>query len=240
MAALYDLTSDIRIIKLGTSTVDPGNLVSLPGIRLQRSLGIGGGSTVTLVRDEDALLLVDTGYDNEDDRSPANIAANWRVLQTHLALAGIDPQQITHVFVTHWHTDHFGNLTHFPQAHWYVPALVLEDLGDLLSERLLPLHEGEQLTAHTVLLPTPGHTRSHGSLLWHKRHAPRIAISGDAILSLAWLQADQIWQFNADFFDRQVARASIAQLLHMADMLIPGHGQPFFSTPALRAAFPKS
>jgi hypothetical protein len=38
-----------------------------------------------------------------------------------------------------------------------------------------------------------------------------------------------IWKFNADFHSLEAAQESAGKLLASADLLIPGHGQPFFS-----------
>ena len=58
----------------------------------------------------------------------------------------------------------------------------------------------------------------------------RVAVCGDAIINLAWLQSGYIWKFNGDFFDAEAARKSIGNLLRRADVIIPGHGQPFFTS----------
>jgi glyoxylase-like metal-dependent hydrolase (beta-lactamase superfamily II) len=229
---VFSLGSQVRVVKVGSCTVDPGNAVSPLFIRLKQQLGIGGGSTVTLLRGPEGLLLVDTGYDNEDDPSPANDEANWRRLQARLGEAGVDPAEIAKVFLTHLHRDHAGNLERFPGARWYCPRLALDGYRGSGGERFIPLDEGDRLTRDVVLLVTPGHTRGHGSLLWCAGGV-RIAVAGDAILNLAWLQSGHIWRFNGDFYDEAAARESMARLLAAADLVIPGHGEPFFTRGAV-------
>lgn len=224
---LYDLHARIRIVKVGTCTVDPGNAVSPLFIRLKQQLGIGGGSTVTLLRDPDDLVLVDTGFDCEGDLSPANERENRRTLELHLERAGVRPEEITKVFLTHLHRDHAGNLERLPGARWYCSRRTLEECHAPIRERLIPLDEGDRLARDAVVLASPGHTHGHASIIW-SAGGVRIGVAGDAILSLAWLQSGQIWRFNGDFYDAATARESAARLLAAADIVIPGHGEPFF------------
>lgn len=222
----------LKVIKPGTCTIDPGNVASALYTQVKYSLGIGGGSTVTAVRDDDGILLVDTGYDRELDTSPENEEANRRALFSWLEIGGVHPAEVTRVFITHFHRDHFGNLGCFPHARWLCHRLALEarELPDSLRYRFTGVADGDEVAADTFVLHTPGHTRGHGSLVWSAPGgAVKVALCGDAVINLAWLQSGRVWQFNGDFFDRESARESAAVLAAAADVLIPGHGQPFFS-----------
>lgn len=223
-------TVNVKIIRPGSCTVDPGNLVSGVDVSLKHQLGIGGGSTVTLVREGTEVLLVDTGYEYESDLSPANSEANWRRLEAQLSLHRVAARDVTSVFITHFHRDHFGGLEHFEHARWYCHAIARDRLPAPLKERFLPVEDGGELMRNTRVLHTPGHTEGHASVLWtDDAGLVRVAICGDAILSLAWLMSGHTWKFNADFSDLEAARASAANLLASTDLLIPGHGQPFFA-----------
>ncbi len=231
---MYELGGSVRVIKTGTCTIDPGLAVSPLYIGLKRQLGIGGGSTVTLLRDGADLLLVDTGYDHEADLSPANDEANWQALRMCLEQAGVDPAAIRKVFLTHLHRDHGGNLARLPQAQWYCTRAALAACNGEQRERFIPLDEGDCPFRNVALALTPGHTPGHGSLVW-SAGGVRIAIAGDAIINLAWLQSGHIWRFNGDFDSAEMARESAARLLRAADLIIPGHGQPFFVQPGMLA-----
>ncbi len=226
---MYELGTKVRVIKIGSCTVDPGNMASPLYAHLKRQLHVGGGSTVTLLRDEKDLLLIDTGYDNEGDTSAANRRANWQALRMHLALAGVRPGAITKVFVTHFHRDHCGGLEYLPRARWYCLRAALDALAGAARERFIPLDDGDSILAGAVALETPGHTLGHGSILWCAGQSVRIAVAGDAIINLAWLQSGYLWRFNSDFYNPEAARKSIARLLHESDIVIPGHGEPFFT-----------
>ena len=224
---------NIKVIKVGTCTVDPGNMVSGLGISLKYQLGIGGGSTVALVYEGKDVLLVDTGYEHESDVSQANGDSNWQSLESHLKSHHFSVRDITKVFITHFHQDHFRGIERLEHAQWYCHQLARERLDDALKPRFTPLEDGELILPNTRVLHTPGHTEGHASVLWwDEKKRVRVAICGDAILSLAWLQSGYTWRFNHDFFDHSAARASVERLLAASDLLIPGHGEPFWAQSA--------
>ena len=73
---------------------------------------------VWLVRNDDRIILVDTGFDN------AEAAERQRpvLIEPRAALAdiGIQPQDLDSVIVTHLHYDHAGSLRHFPDARLHM------------------------------------------------------------------------------------------------------------------------
>lgn len=223
-------TANVKVIKVGSCTVDPGNLVSGVDVSLKYQLGIGGGSTVAVVHEGKDVLLVDTGYEHESDSSQANDDTNWQSLESHLKSHHFSPRDITKVFITHFHRDHFSGIERLEHAQWFCHRAAGKLLGDALKARFTPLDDGEHVLPNTRVLHTPGHTAGHASLIWEdESKLVRVAICGDAILSLAWLLSGYTWKFNADFYNREAARASVAKLLSSADVLIPGHGEPFFT-----------
>lgn len=190
----------VRVIKVGSCTVDPSNMVSAVEVSLKHQLGVGGGSTASVVHEGDDVLLVDTGYENESDLTPANDEANWRRLETLLSLIGFSAGDVTKVFVSHFHRDHFGGIERFETATWYCHRVALAQFDSSLWERFIPLDDGDEIVPNTRVVHTPGHTEGHASLLWtDERELVRIGICGDAILNLAWLLSGHTWKFNADF-----------------------------------------
>jgi glyoxylase-like metal-dependent hydrolase (beta-lactamase superfamily II) len=179
------------------------------------------------------MLLVDTGFDREGDASPENAHANARILTARLAEHDLRPDDVSHVFLTHLHRDHIGDLALFPQAQWRCHRLALADYAGPDRERFRSLEDGDPVIPRTTALHTPGHTQGHSSILWVAEDKTiRVAVCGDAILSLAWLQSGHTWRFNTDFFDLEAAKQSAGRLLAEADLLIPGHGEPFFARSA--------
>ncbi len=73
---------------------------------------------VWAVRGEGRCLLVDTGFGEEAAQT------RNRILLHHpadlLRQAGIDPETITDVILTHLHYDHAGNLDRFPKARFHL------------------------------------------------------------------------------------------------------------------------
>ena len=222
---------NVKIIRIGTITIDPGNVASTMYSALKNQIGVGGGSTVTLIREKDELLLVDTGFERESDLSEANKKVNWNMLSVLLQLNSIDPKDITKIFITHFHRDHFGCIEYFKNAKWYCHHLALADFNDSLKDKFISVNDDEHILPNTEVIHTPGHTKGHSSILWSDENkSVKVAICGDAIINLAWLQSRYIWKFNSDFYDNEEAKKSIRRLLNISDIVIPGHGQPFFTT----------
>ncbi len=165
----------LYILDFGTFDVGPG----------KRRIGIPG---YLLETDHGARILVDTGFDPayasdytatdaRDGLSGFGRLTGYSARQTaagQLALLGLVPADITHLILTHGHIDHVGSLPLFR-----CPIILTE------AERSLPhpVYWGDVrpidwpdapyvlITTQTDLcnglrvLPTPGHTPGHLSLL---------------------------------------------------------------------------
>jgi glyoxylase-like metal-dependent hydrolase (beta-lactamase superfamily II) len=166
----------------------------------------------------EGLILVDTGEVHEASdphyfpaahpfyrRSMrADITADDEI-DARLRQAGLDPDDVRWVVVTHLHTDHAGGLRHFPAAEivlsadewaagrglggwargylphlfprWLAPRTVVftgERVGEFAASH--PLTEAGDV----VLVPTPGHTHGHLSVLVHRPGEPDLLLAGDA------------------------------------------------------------
>jgi N-acyl homoserine lactone hydrolase len=76
-----------------------------------------------LIRGGGHVALVDAGYNHK--AYGAQLAArfgvrNWHPPREVLAEAGVTPEDVTTIFVTHAHFDHMGNLEDFPNAKVYL------------------------------------------------------------------------------------------------------------------------
>jgi len=233
---------DIRIIKPGSILIDAFEAPVTQSIAMKKLAGIGGGSTVTYLA-SNKTVLVDTGYDYEGNTSAENRDANRERLLRCLADANLTPEDIDIVFITHWHADHFMNLSLFPESEVICPEATVQrhDLP------FTGVADGTEIADGIRVCCTPGHTIDHASLLVTTvplRYRERtqsggsisgigevtVAVAGDAIIDAAYYHAGKIWDYNADFYSHEAARASIGTLRTQSDFIIPGHG-PLFHNP---------
>ncbi len=160
-------------------------------------------SSSTLVRCPDHLLVVDTS-------TPTNRPRILRALED----LGIEPREVDLVINTHCHYDHTSNNDLFPLAQ----KIVHEEERLAGSKKV---REGE-LCSHVFLMHTPGH--SPGSLSVLVKAEKRYVIAGDALPTkenyLRWVPPG----LN---YDSELALRSMRRIVENADIVVPGHGEPF-------------
>ncbi|WAI01759.1 MBL fold metallo-hydrolase [Methanogenium organophilum] len=230
---------DIRIIKPGSILIDAFEVPASQTIAMKKRTGIGGGSTVTYLA-SDKTVLVDTGYDYEENTSAENRDANRQRLIHCLMDAGLTPQDIDIVFITHWHADHFMNLSLFPESEVICSEAVVQRHGLAFTG----VADKTEIADGIRVCCTPGHTVDHASLLVTTeplRYRERtqsggsisgigsvtVAVAGDAIIDAAYYCTEKFWDYNADFYSHEAARTSSETLSAQADFIIPGHGTLF-------------
>lgn len=161
-------------------------------------------SSIVLVRDGDALIVVDPG-----------MVARRALILDPLDELGVAPEAVTHVFLSHHHPDHTINVALFPNAEvvdfWarYIDDLWLDMPGD-----------GYRLSPKSELWLTPGHTQEDASL---------IVEADDAVYAMThlWWHADRTPELDPFADDQAALEAGRARVLAIADVVIPGHGGPF-------------
>lgn len=95
---------------------------------------------VLLVECADQLMLIDTGFGNEDIRDPkGRIGAPRFLLRPALSVRetaiaqvaelGLDPKDVRTILLTHADVDHIGGLTDFPWAEVYLHAQELQSFA---------------------------------------------------------------------------------------------------------------
>jgi len=164
--------------------------------------------TCTLIRGDDFRLLVDPSEADATDMA--------RELDRR---SGLKSKDITAVFVTHDHSDHWPGLAHFPDARWLAGPGVAELLNKSgkLSRRVESVTG--QLFEAIEVLPTPGHTPSHHSLRFDCDGLSVIA-AGDAIATRDFFHDRQNF-YNA--VDPVQGVATMNRIAELADLIIPGH-----------------
>lgn len=147
-----------------------------------------------LVETRDGLVLVEAGCgDKWSEKERATYALARRTAVDALAEIGVDPRAIAHVVLTHLHFDHAAGLTRageaglertFPNARVHVQR---QEWEDALANRStmtrtylrthldpiagdLELHDGACAPLDRIaLIPTPGHTWGHQSVVVRAR-----------------------------------------------------------------------
>ncbi len=136
---------------------------------------------------------------------------------------GLKPGDVTAVFVTHEHGDHFAGVEHFPRAAWFAAAPVAEILNRkrTFSRRFEPAPA--VLFGAVEVIATPGHTSSH--------HALRFDCDGRAVVAAGDSVATRdFWRERRSYYnavDAQLAAKTMDRLAHLADIVIPGHDNYF-------------
>ena len=142
--------------------------------------------------------------------------------------AGIRPEDVTTVFLTHCHGDHWYGLEAFPHSRWLMAPPELahwrerarpEELA--LIKRVQPA--GAEVAPGIRTLHTPGHTPGITSLLFEWR-GRTVAIAGDAVMTEQHFRARE---GHSNSTDPAQASASIDVLRLSADVIVPGHGAAF-------------
>ena len=161
-------------------------------------------SSIALVRDGEALIVVDPGM----------VRSRSLILDPLTAL-GVDAEAVTHVFLSHHHPDHTMNVALFPNAEvvdfWarYKDDLWLDMPGD-----------GYRLSPKAQLWLTPGHTAEDASLIVE-------ADDGVYAMTHLWWHADRTPEVDPFADDQAAIMAGRARILEVTDIVIPGHGGSF-------------
>ena len=188
-------------------------------------------ATTTLIRDGTRTILVDPSL-------PAELLAH-RLDER----AGLKPDQIDTVFLTSFSPVHRRALTIFDEAQWLIGeaerSAVIAHLTRALEEaegtnpeaRSAPVEieqeltlagrtaaAPERLTPAVHLFPSPGPTVGSCSLLITS--ARTIVVAGDAVLTRDHFENGRVYERCAD---PAQARESFADVLEIADIVIPGH-----------------
>jgi glyoxylase-like metal-dependent hydrolase (beta-lactamase superfamily II) len=201
------------------------------------------------IRDRDGrTTLVDTGI------GPVGSPARWAPLPGRLpdALqeAGIAPDDVDTVVLTHLHEDHFGwsvdptGAPTFAAATYVIQHTEVAAVAGGPVEELIvaPLRRTGQLREidgharltdrrgdHVTVVPTPGHTVGHQSVLV-EGHGDQVVVTGDVLVHAVQLVDPDVGYVFED--DAAIAAASRRRLLararHQRALLATAHlTQPF-------------
>ena len=167
----------------------------------------GVASSVVLVRDSDAVVVIDPGMVKDPG-----------LILDPLRAAGVAPEDVTDVVLSHHHPDHTWHLALFPQARVHdVWAVYRGDQWDSQPA------EGRQVSAHVRLIETPGHTPQDVTTLVDTE-------AGLVVCSHLWWNAEGPPE-DPRGTDAEALHANRVRVLALAPVtIVPGHGPAFSPT----------
>ena len=218
-----------------TYTVDPGTRIRIP-----RVIWVLEGPT-TIVVD------TSTGKDGKSSEFIGEDVERTAAQQPQNALrdAGIEPQDVALVILTHLHWDHAGNNDLFPDARvlvqrdelryaiapgrffqkaflspqsgWGAPSYLQPNIDTIVGEAVI--------APGLSVVPTPGHTPGSQTVVATTEYG-RFAIAGDAISLYENIENDIPPGYHVDV---DAAVESMDRLRSRADHFLPGHEYEVFS-----------
>jgi glyoxylase-like metal-dependent hydrolase (beta-lactamase superfamily II) len=203
-----------------------------------------------LVEMGDIKLLVDVGSGDRFQDSVGRLVANMEA-------AGVDPADITHVFITHAHPDHVWGIRDdfdepvFSEAQYIIGAKeydwwMTDDRANMVDPSLQQFVVGAvnalstegiewtvaqdnyEIAPGLRVIDTPGHTLGHMSLVIESDGQSLIAL-GDC-MSHAYMSVEQPKWVNDVDMDKEATVATRLRLLDMAatdGMAVLGYHFPF-------------
>jgi glyoxylase-like metal-dependent hydrolase (beta-lactamase superfamily II) len=157
--------------------------------------------TITLVQDGNLNIVCDPG-----------VVSDQKIILEKLNQAGLSPDDIDIVFLTHSHIDHFRNIGMFPKAK------TLEYYG-IWKENTVSDWQ-EYFSANIRIIKTPGHSKESLTMLV-KNERGIVAICGDVF----WKENFPVFDEYAD--NMEELERSRKLVLGLADFVIPGHGNEY-------------
>jgi glyoxylase-like metal-dependent hydrolase (beta-lactamase superfamily II) len=177
----------------------------------QEGGGLRASPSAVLIEEAGTFVLVDPGADKKG-------------LLLGLSRKGLSPEDLDLIFVTHPHLDHILNLRLFPEADVCDSSYIYRGDEEIPYGNFVPGTEVE-------VLPTPGHTPDHASLLV-RAEGETWLVAGD----LFWWRDDAVQRTDRKSLleledelatDLLALRRSRMRALARADVVIPGHGKVF-------------
>lgn len=157
--------------------------------------------TTTLIKSDDMIILSDPG-----------VLESQQFLIDALSNENLTLNDVTHVFITHSHMDHYRNLGMFAKAK----AIDYWGVWDGATIDEYP----EQFSKDIKIIKTPGHSIDGLTMLVQTNNGI-IAIVGDLWWSYRGPENDPY------AIDMTKLKESRQKILGLADQIVPGHGKMF-------------
>ena len=213
-----------------------------PGENVGRDIEFS--STCWLIKHGRQWLLWDTGVPESSLNDPKGWSTLPKLIVYHLdksltdqlAEIGLKPGDIGRVAISHTHGDHIGNVGLFPNStimmqqaeySWiHSPNGPNDNVNQLmaLARELLGTPKNLQLIdgdtdvfgdGSVTLVPTPGHTPGHQSLLVHLRKSGFIILSGDVVHLEENFEKNAVPSLNTNKAESIASMDKVRQLMAM-------------------------
>ncbi len=210
-----------------------------------------GTINVTMLTRGEDRIIIDVG-------SGPNFMDSAGRLAESIEVAEVEPDSVTHVVLTHAHPDHVWGLIDefeeapvFAQADYTISAVeydfwMAEGRVDLLPDPLKPFALGAQrnlapvaerttfasgehgIVPGVTMIPTPGHTPGHMSVLVESGGA-QLLIVGDALTHqvIAFERPDWPFGFDMDHDQASATRQALLKRAAAEKMLLVGYHLPW-------------
>lgn len=173
----------------------------IPGMADDGARKVAG--TVVLIQGENATVVADPG-----------MVTDRALIVDALKNAGVSPEDVTHVFISHHHPDHTVNIALFPNAE--VVDFWARYKGDMWSDHA----DGYEIAPGIKVIRTPGHTEEDASLVVE-------TTEGTYVLTHLWWLPDMTPEKDPLASSQEQLDANRKKVLAIADWIIPGHGKMF-------------
>jgi len=203
----------------------------------ERFAGQTGVAVAYAIRVPDAVFLFDTGF-APPSAELGDFYRAWRVRSRHLpdalGTAGVDIRSVKAVANCHLHVDHAGQNALFPGIPIYVQRAemaaareadyTVSTVFDFPRARIELISGEHQVAPGLRLLPTPGHSPGHQSLLV-ERPGGTVLLAGQAVYTRGeWLGLSDAMEGESSAPDVRAYRMSVARLRQVgASRVLFGH-----------------
>ena len=242
----------VRVLNTGTIRLDHSHVALGKGLGKKEDFP----STAWLIEGGSKLVLVDTGMcetPKADWHHPGSHQQPGQSICEVLGALGIKPEDIEVVVFTHLHWDHCANMKRFTKAQYIVHEAELEFARNPIPpyyrsyEAPITGYEAPfrgasfkaisneyEVIPDVVVIPTPGHSPGHQSVVVQTRSGKVIA-AGDAVMSGENLIGDAANHLRFNMLGRYVnmkdAWNSLEKLADIGGTILPGHDCGVFNHP---------
>jgi glyoxylase-like metal-dependent hydrolase (beta-lactamase superfamily II) len=157
--------------------------------------------TTTLIYADNMIILSDPG-----------VLSDQKIMIDALKKEGLGVDDISHIFITHSHLDHYRNIGMFPKAK------TIEFWGIWDGGKCEPY--SEHFSKDSKIIKTPGHSYDGLTMLVTTSDGV-VAIAGDLWWSKKGPEKDPF------ALDNEILKKSREEVLVLANYIVPGHGDIF-------------